>query len=158
MIKKLKNLHTKGFSILEIILSVAIFSIFSAASVTFFLSALSIQQQSLQYSAAATYASAGIEAMRAVRDDSFDNLNNTDKSGLEFANGKWKLSGENDHFDIYTRVISISEVSRDGDGNVVTSGGITDSDMKKIVATVSWTDASGQTVSTAVETHLSRWK
>jgi len=158
MRKKINNSRAKGFSILEIILSVAIFSIFSAAAVTFFMSALSAEQQSLQYETASSYATAGLEAVRAIRDDSFDNLNNMDKSGLEFSNDKWKLSGESDSFDIYKRVISISDVSRDGDGNIVSSGGTMDPDMKKIVSVVSWTDSSNQTASTELETYLSRWK
>ncbi len=158
MRKKINKLYLKGFSILEVILSVALFSIFSAASITFFLSALSAEQKSLQYSAAATYASVGLEAVRSVRDGAFDDLNNTDNSGLDFSDGKWKLAGENDHFDIYQRTISISDVARDGDGNVTASGGTTDPDMKKIVSTVSWPDGAGRTVSTSVETYLSRWK
>ena len=71
-----------GFSLIEIILAVALFSIFSAVAITFSFQALQAEQKGNEKELATNYAEEGIEVVRAIRDDSFDNLNDTDSSGL----------------------------------------------------------------------------
>ena len=60
-----------------------------------------------------------LEAVRAIRDNSFDDMADTEGKGLDFSGGKWSLSGDHDNFDIYKRVISINAVKRDTDQNIV---------------------------------------
>ena len=94
--------------------------------------------------------------MRAIRDNSFDEMADTEGKGLDFSGGKWSLSGDHDNFDIYKRVISINAVKRDTDQNIVSGGGTDDPDMKEIISTVSWNSLSGQSVSVDLKTYLSR--
>jgi prepilin-type N-terminal cleavage/methylation domain-containing protein len=157
----LKSYHpniNKGFSILEVVLAAAIFCIFSTVALSFSLQALQAERRANQSEIALGYATEGIEAVRAVRDVSFDNLSNTDGSGLRFSDGHWQLDGDHDDFGVYRRVITINQVQRDGDGNIVSDGGTEDLNMKRAVSSVSFLSPSGEQVSVNLDTYLSRWK
>ena len=156
MIKNNQTSYNKGFSILEVILAAGIFSIFSAAALMFMFSGLKGEQQGNNAQTALAYAREGLEAVRAIRDNSFDDMADTEGKGLDFSGGKWSLSGDHDNFDIYKRVISINAVKRDTDQNIVSGGGTDDPDMKEIISTVSWNSLSGQSVSVDLKTYLSR--
>lgn len=156
--KKFKLGKCRGFSVLEVILSAAIFCVFSSSAVTFLLTGLKAEQQAVQAKNALYYASEGLEAVRAMRDISFENISDTTGSGLRFSDGQWRFAGEYDEFENYRRVISIFPVRRDSENNIILNGGHEDSDMKKITAQVFWTAPSSQTVSVELNTYLSRWK
>jgi prepilin-type N-terminal cleavage/methylation domain-containing protein len=150
--------HDKGFSILEVVLAAALFCIFSTAALSFSLQALQAERQANQSEIALGYAAEGIEAVRAIRDISFENLSDTGGSGLLFSDGYWQLDGDHDDFGAYQRVITIKTAKRDGDGNIVTDGGTEDADMKHVVSSVSFLSPSGEPVSADLDTYLSRWK
>jgi prepilin-type N-terminal cleavage/methylation domain-containing protein len=152
----LKN--QKGFSILEIVLAAAVFCIFSAAAVSFLFLTLKAETQSQQEQSAIQYAQEGLEAVRAIRDDSFDRLSDRDSSGLDFSDGKWDFKDDYDSFDIFKRTIAIDTAKRDGENNIISSGTADDSDMKKVVSSVSWKTSSGEDVSVEMTTYLARWK
>jgi prepilin-type N-terminal cleavage/methylation domain-containing protein len=154
--QKIKSKQLSGFSLIEVILAVAIFSIFSAVAITFSFQALQVERQGNEKELAIGYAEEGIEIVRAICDDSFSNLNDTESSGLEFSNGKWNFSGENNELSIFKRIISVYTVKRDENGNIVDDNGTDDQDMKKIISSVSWNTASGQAVSVDLETYLSQ--
>lgn len=147
-----------GFSVLEVILAVALFSIFSTVAISFMLQSLQVQSQAQQLEAASAYAEDGLEKVRAIKDTSFNDLSDGGSFGLQFANGKWELYGEYDQLDIYKRIITIKPVKRSAGGDVVMENGVDDFDMKKITADVSWKNKTGETVSTELITYLSRWK
>jgi hypothetical protein len=153
-----KNNLKRGFSIMEIILSAAIFCIFSASAITFMLTAIKAEQQGNQAEIAMQYASEGIEAVRAIRDDSFDRMADTDNTGLRFSDGKWKFEGEYDEFGIYRRSIKIISARRNGDGDIISDGGDEDLNMKRIVCTITWNSTFGREVSTDLVTYLANWK
>jgi len=148
----------KGFSVMEIILAAAIFCIFSSAAISFLFLTLKTETQSEQAQTALQYAEEGIEAVRAIRDDSFDRLSDTEGSGLVFSDDKWDFGGDYDEFGIFKRTIAINEAKRDGDNNIISEGGEDDPNMKKIVSSVSWTSPSGGNVSVEITAYLSRWK
>lgn len=150
--------NNKGFSLVEIILAAALFCIFSASALLLLFSSLKAEQQGNQTQTALSYATDGIEAVRAIKDDSFDRLVDTEGSGLVFSGGEWDLSSDHDDFEIYRRVVSISPAERDGDGNIVSSGGTEDLNMKRVLSFVSWTTPSGKDVFIELEEYLSRWK
>jgi prepilin-type N-terminal cleavage/methylation domain-containing protein len=150
--------HNKGFSILEVVLAAALFCIFSTAAISFSFQALQAERQALQAEIALGCATEGIEAVRAIRDNSFDDLSDTNGSGLRFFDGHWQFDGDHDDYGAYKRVISIKTAKRDGDGNIITDGGTEDADMKRAVSSVSFLAPSGQTISVDLDTYLSRWK
>lgn len=134
--------NKKGFSVLELVLAAAVFSIFSFGITLAVLQGMSAQQAGARAEAARLFAIEGIEAARALRSQGFDNLTDTSGSGIRFQGGEWELAGESDEWDGYSRVITIEKAERDGDGNIVSAGGDEDEDLKLITSTVAKGDYS----------------
>jgi len=126
----------KAFSVIELMLSAALFSIFSVAITVAILQGSSVIQDGVQSEMARQFAMEGIEAVRAIRAQSFDALQNTAGSGLRVNNGKWEFFGGQDGRDGYVRTVSVQPAQRDSDGNIVASGGTDDADLKLATVTV----------------------
>jgi type II secretory pathway pseudopilin PulG len=154
---------TKGFSIVEIVVAVGIFSIIAAGIVGLYLSGLTSSRNDLEDLKADLYLQESLEAMRSIRDYSFANLTNG-THGLSKANGYWELSGSSDSSGIYTRNIVVEDVQRAGAGLVtnsdcsLTTGGLTDTQAKKVTATVSWTPTVGTATSISSIAYMNKWK
>jgi prepilin-type N-terminal cleavage/methylation domain-containing protein len=139
--KKIKNKkNKKGFSLIELVLASAIFSVFSLGITVAVLQGSAAERSSVQSEMARQWAMEGIEGARAIQAESFDNLSNVATSGVRLENGKWELFGEKDEWEGYTRVISISSAERDGDDNIVSEGGDEDSDLKLVRSIVTKDD------------------
>lgn len=144
--KKARSLTKKsGFSLVEVLLSVTLF-IFV---VTSFLGILFYGEQSTAIAgnrARAVYlAEEGLEAVRNMRDENFNNL--TDGTyGLTLAsNGvsnQWNLTGS-ETIDIFTRQIDISTV---------------DTDTKNIISTVTWQQTPQNLGTVSLSTKLKNWR
>lgn len=131
-----------GFSLVEILLSAAIFSLF----VTAFVGAYLYGQESTVLSgnrARALYiAEEAVESVRNIRDNSFDNLIDG-THGLTVQNNIWTLSGQNDSIDIFTREIIISSINQN---------------KKSVVVNVAWQQNPQRTGLVSIETELTNWQ
>lgn len=134
-------MNSKGFSLVEVLLAVAIFALF----VTGLVGGLIYGQQSTALagaqSRATVLADEGLEATRNIRDANFSNLTNG-TFGLTTTGNQWNLSGSSDTTDIFTRQIVISTV---------------DANTKQIVATVTWTQNAQRAGSVSLTTYLANW-
>ena len=148
----------KSFSVIEIILAVFIFTIFSTAALIGILGGLNLSHKGGEFTIASQYAIEGIEAVRSIKNRGFSNLVNTSSTGLAKVSGVWQFSGTNNVFDKYTRYITIADVYRDSFGNIVDSGGTLDPLSKKIVSTVSWTVGPSLNQTISYITYLTDWK
>lgn len=126
----------KGFSVLELVLAAALFSIFSLAIVTAVFRGSNAEQAAMNAEIARQWAREGIEAVRAVRSQSFDSLGDSSGTGIRLENGKWEFHGNQDEWDGYERVVTLHPARRDSDGNIVTEGGNEDADLKSVTSTV----------------------
>lgn len=158
MIKKFKQ--QKGISVIEIVICIAIITIafWSFTGITKY--SLKIQEQSKTKIEAINLASEAIEAIRSIRDESWDNISilSLDTEYYPIISGnKWILtssdpgliSGE------YNRSIIIEQVYRDINDNISESG-TEDNQTKKITALVEWDDR-GQTKQIDLITYLANW-
>ncbi|PIR77845.1 MAG: hypothetical protein COU30_00275, partial [Candidatus Magasanikbacteria bacterium CG10_big_fil_rev_8_21_14_0_10_38_6] len=122
MKKELFHNNNKGFSLVEAVLATAIFGLM----VTGMVGALIYGRQSTfttsTHGRAALIAEEGIEAVRNMRDNSFDNLENG-THGLTVSGTNWIFSGSSDLTDNYTRQIFIDSI---------------DSNTKIVTTTVTW--------------------
>lgn len=136
------HLTKKGFSSIEVLLAIALFSIviLSMAGALIF----SIQSSAeTGYQTKATFlAEEGIEAMRAIRNEDYANLTNGN-FGLSYASNIWELSGTEDTVDEYTRQIQISDY---------------DPDTKLVESIVSWTSSTGVDRSVSYSTYFTNWQ
>lgn len=111
---------------LELVVALAVFMLGMATISVLYLQSLHVQRNSLERVQASQYALEGLEAARAIRDNSYSDLP-TGTKGLLIENGVWKFSGTSDTFDGYTRQITLTSLN--ADSHFVTS-------------TVSWFDGS----------------
>ncbi|HLD20240.1 MAG TPA: hypothetical protein VJB93_03285 [Patescibacteria group bacterium] len=145
-----KNLQTtnyklqtiKGFSLVEVILSTAIF----ALAVTAFVGVWAYAQEGTalggRRNRAAFIAEEGFEAVRAMRDQSFSNI--TDGThGIKIINNAWQFDGVSDVLDSVTRAITVSSA---------------DVRRKNITATVDWQQNIQRTGTMQLETRLTDWR
>lgn len=70
---------------------------------------------------------------------------------------RWQLLEGEEQIENFTRSVSFSSVSRDGNSDIVTSGGTVDPNTKKVMATVSWLDR-GETREVALLMYITNWK
>ncbi|MFQ6049561.1 MAG: prepilin-type N-terminal cleavage/methylation domain-containing protein [Candidatus Paceibacterales bacterium] len=70
---------------------------------------------------------------------------------------KWQLSAGSETINGFTRTVSIEDVQRDANDNIVVSGGTNDPDTKKVTVTVSWEER-GRTHQIELITYLTNWR
>jgi Tfp pilus assembly protein PilV len=154
----MKKQIREGFSIIEIILAAVLFVIFASGSVSIIIRGLDMNRLGSEQTIANQYASEGLEAIRSIRNQSFSNLTNSLGTGVIKTGNVWAFSGVNNTFNKYTRIITISDVYRDSNGNIVSSGGILDSRSKKVTSTVTWNVLASRNNSVVLSAYLTDWK
>jgi len=102
-----------------------------------------------------------MEVTRSVRDKSWDDffaLSLDTAYYPVFSANEWNLSLTNPGpTDIYMVSVQMSEVFRDDDHNISTSG-TSDDQTRKVVATVTWTVPGGDANDTFITTYLTNWQ
>ena len=132
-----------GFSLLELILAVAIFSLGSVALATLIIDANLSTKVSTERTEALFYAKEGIEAVRSIRDDDWANLEGN-SYGLDSSSGHWELTNSPDLIDDkYTRSITIEA----------------DNALERIVTVdIDWELSSSRSVKVRLVTWLTHWR
>lgn len=107
---------------------------------------------------AAMLAEESLEAMRFIRDSSWDTnilpLSLDTDYSLTFNAGVWQTDDANIYVDnIFERRVRISAVYRDVTGDITTSGGTLDPDTVLVVSNVSWLK-DGATTTKSISTYL----
>lgn len=148
-----------GFSVIEVMLAAALFLMFSTGIISVILQGFDANRTGSEETIANQYATEGIEAARSIRNQGFASLVDTAGSGItRTGSGVWIFSGTTNTLNKYTRVITISDVQRDGSGNIVSSGGTVDLNTKKVTSTTSWNVSSSRADSVVLSTYLTNWK
>ncbi|NQV88132.1 MAG: prepilin-type N-terminal cleavage/methylation domain-containing protein [Parcubacteria group bacterium] len=145
MIKKI-NLQ-KGQSLIEVIVAMAIFAIMSGAIMSVTLGSLNGLTQGGEETEAKALTQEGMEAIRSVRDDAWNNLVYSPASVATSSNA-WFISEDVSELinNKYTRIITISNVCRDGSNNIATCPATyIDPHTKFASTTVSWSPRNGAT-------------
>ncbi len=142
MKKRIRNKINKGFSLLELILAVTIFSM-SAYSLTALLIDSDISTRlNTEKIEALSYAKEGIVAVRSIRDNSWSDLG-LGNHGLT-NDGSWSFSDTQDTIDDkYTRVVNVSDIA---------------TSTKNISVTVTWNLTESRPASVVLNTVLTNWR
>ena len=102
--------------------------------------------------------SEGAEVARILRDTNYNNIKNLSTTTSYYINWNgtaWATSTSPSMVDgVFQRKISVSDVFRDSNSNIVSSGGTYDSQIKNITISVSWRD-SNATTTKSISTYLS---
>ena len=149
----------RGQMVIEIIVAVSIFAIIAATSIVVIVGSLSTARLAEEESQATFIATEGLEAVKSIRNQGWVNLANG-SYGIASVSGAWVFSGSSDldPSGKYTRVTSVISVSRDGSGNIVTSGGTVDPETKKVTSTVSWNFTPARQNSVVMNLYVTNWQ
>jgi len=102
------------------------------------------------------YAQEGLEATRNIRDRDYLDLVNGDH-GLQLVSDMWSFIAAPELVDnYYSRTITVSEVYRDGNGDIADTGTL-DLETKKITSTVTWDWKGILPQSVSLSTYLTDW-
>lgn len=158
----------KGIGLIEILVAISIIGVALVSLMGLFSNYIKIAQYQEKNIEAINLAQEAIEAIRAVRDESWTNLSNLTLGAIyhpakQGTPQKWILApGTETINDFFLREVIFENAFRDISGNIVESDGIiADPDTKKITSTVCW---SSQTNCTGVKdkitliTYISNWK
>ena len=148
-----------GQSVIEVIVAVAILVIIAASSVTVVLGSFSTTRLAEEETQAALLAVEGLEATQSIRNQNWANLTNG-SHGLLFSGGNWTFNGSSDidPTNTFTRTTTIAEVQRDGNGDIVGSGGTVDVDTKKTTVDVTWNFTPTRQNTVSMTSYLTNWQ
>lgn len=154
----------RGFSVVELILSAAIFLIVAGGAVTIILHGFNINRLGEEEVIANQFAAEGIEAVRSIKNQAYANLVTSSGTGIiRNASNVWSFAGSNNTLNsgkTYTRVIKVENVNRDATpplGNIILTG-TPDPDTKKITSTVTWNFNSTRAESVVLVSYLTDWR
>ncbi|MCL5797219.1 MAG: hypothetical protein M1366_00270 [Patescibacteria group bacterium] len=134
----MKNKSLKGQSLIELIIAIALTSAFLPALLTGFIASRNGKAQQEQREEATNLLQETQEAIRVIREGSWSAITTNGTYHPIVSQNTWTLSAGSDVIDGITRQITISDVLRDTNGNIVTSGGTVDPSTKRIDIVVSW--------------------
>lgn len=151
-----------GFSVLEVIIAVAIFMIFATGAIMTVAQSYNANRLGAENTIATQFAAEGIESVKSIKNRAYTNLTNFNAAGLQknSIGNYWEFKGEgtSNTLEKYIRSIKVEDVNRDIGGNIVASGGTLDPDTKKITSTVTWNFNTARPETTSLITYLSDWR
>lgn len=151
--------HQKGQGLLEIILVLAVFGLYSASFGTLVIGGFRALEQGSEQVQAEALAQEGFEAVRSIKNRAW-NENTYTQSGVDAGGGSWHFLGEGTTETIgqYTRRIVFSDICRDSSHEIVgCPGDYTDLHAKKVTVTVEWENRGGVTNSVEHIGYLTNW-
>ena len=128
--------NKKGFSLVELIIAIGAFVLLAGGVFSTIIGNYKNFYGVGDKQAVAEFAQEGIEAVRAIRDRSWQVIEdkvNSNTGLIKDSNNLWQFNGSSNTEGELTRVILISEVSRDDDGLIVSSGGDNDISTKSVI-------------------------
>ena len=158
LIKHNKNLL--GFSVIELVLAIAIFSIISLTAITTMYSNVMLNQSSEKLDTATIYAQEAIEAINSMKHDEWCNTFVNGTYGLAIEGGRYVLSGTGNDFGDYHREITIADVYRDSNYNIIDdTNGVIDPYVKKFLVTVDYNKVKNPGAKRLIEipTYIANW-
>lgn len=152
----MKRVRQSGFSLIEVLFSVAIFAVFSSAVIGILLQTLSYERRNAEFAIATAYAREGVEMARLLLRDRFSEIGTVSGEGIQFSEGAVVLGGGGDYFDKYSRTITIEDAYREN-GAIVESGDTSDEKTKKVTVTVNWDTFYGDSENIRFSTFITYW-
>ena len=157
MIKKLTQ--QEGFSIVEVLLAMAIFAIVTTGILYMSIDTAERDVKTSVNQEAFLYAQEGVEVARNIADKNFLSLSNGDH-GLQLSGGEWSFIIAPEDLDgFYERTITVEDVYRDETGNIDEDAGtFFDPEMKKVVVEIEWLQGGVLPKSMELSTYVTNWK
>jgi type II secretory pathway pseudopilin PulG len=132
------NHSSRGQLLVELLLAVALSSIMLPALLVGLLASREGKTQQRQRIEATTLSKEAYDAVRTVREQGWGAVSVDGRYYPVIENNTWSLTLGSESKNGFARYIDVSDVYRDINGAVVTSGGTIDPSTKKVTTTVSW--------------------
>lgn len=149
--------NKQAFSLVEVIIALGIFAILAAGIFNLATNSYQNFYGTGDKQVIAEYAQEGIEAVRSIRDNSWESIEAvTDQSSqglVKNSNGYWAFSGSSDTLGSLTRQVQVYSVQRSSTGNIVASSGTNDPTTRKVTVTISGSGISDYQITT----YLTDW-
>lgn len=127
-----------GQSLVELLVTIAIASVMIPAVFAGFITTRQGKVQQGERFAATLLMQEAQDVVRIVRDRDWTSFAVNGTYHPEVLDGRWELVTGPETIDALTRTITIVNVSRNADGDIVSSGGTVDPSTKLVTITVSW--------------------
>ena len=153
---KKKNLK-KGSGLVEILIAVFIFSIILGSLITASSTYFSGAGDNLISTKGAYLAEEGIEAVKTIRDSSWNNISSLSDNTNYYlyfdtsssTNNIWKATTTASSIDsTFIRTFKVNAVYRDSNGRIISSGGTLDLNTEKVTVSISWKSKNSTTTKT----------
>ncbi len=146
----MNNFNQKGFGLIEIIIAATISIIVFLAAILYLNFSLKIAAEDINKMEALYFAKSSLEQARSIRDEDWtiiDTLNRSDEYHFEadaFSPPKWVPVSGSETVGRYTLQFVLSDVYRNAvSDDIVSSGGILDTETIKITSSVSYLTRNG---------------
>jgi len=152
-----------GFSLIEIVIVIAIISIALMSIISFFIFSRGVNFKMARNTEATSLAEEGMEAVRKLRDAGWLANITPLASGttyyLKFSGSSWTLDTNNSGIikGLYTRTVKFEDVFRDATTSNISTSGTADLDTKKLTVRVSWVET-GQTKEVVLTTYITNFQ
>jgi Tfp pilus assembly protein PilV len=154
-----KNTH-RGFGLIEIVIGAAILSTSLLGISFYFQEALNVSERTGNIVRAAFLMEEGIEITRFFRDNGWANISGLAAGTpyyLTWNGTTWATTTTNTFIDgLYERKVVATDVYRDSNDDIVSSGGTLDSGTREITVSVAWQEK-GATTTKTVSTYLANF-
>ncbi len=154
--------NRKGFTIIEIIVVIAVIVTAFSAILGFFVFESKVSERGRLRLQAISLAEEGIEAARNFRDNTTWASNGVGilTIGIDYhpagSSAGWNMVSGSETINGFSRKINFFRVYRDTNDNI-SSSGTEDTNTRKVVVLVSWTDRFGIT-SENINTYITNWR
>jgi Tfp pilus assembly protein PilV len=135
-----------GFFLVEVVVATAVIAVVLLALIGAISKSVEVSTLALQKTQAAYLLDEGSEALKFVRNGSWNtiaNLADDTNYYLTWSAGAWTVTDEPQAVDGFTRSFVLSSVYRDSGGDIVVDGGTLDTGTRKAVLTVTWSGQNG---------------
>lgn len=137
--------------VVEVLIATSIITVSILVATTVAQKSIYVSRQAFHTTQAAFLLEEGAEAVRIVRDNGWANISNLTVGANyypTFSSNTWILSDVANTMGIFNRTVTVANVNRDGEDDIISSGGVLDPGTKLITVTVSW--AEGATTVTKI--------
>ncbi|MDO8572853.1 MAG: hypothetical protein Q7S11_03765 [bacterium] len=146
-----------GFGLIEIVIGATILSTSLLGISSYYQQALQVSQQTGNSVQVAFLMEEGMEIAKIFRDTSWTNISGLTMGATYYLtwNGTtWATTTTNTFVDgMFERTLVVDDVYRDGNDDIVTSGGTIDDGVKKATVYVSWNER-GATTTKSISTYI----
>lgn len=134
----LSHRSTSGQMLVELLLAIALGAIMLPALLIGLLASREGKLQQRQRFEATSLAKEAYDAIRTIREQGWIYVSTNGRYYPVIQNNTWSLAEGTESKNGFARYVDVSDVLRDINGNIVTSGGSADPSTKKISINVSW--------------------